>query len=469
MDITILLPKELWIEIPAPLRYPANLFRTSRSFRSLGQDPHTRSRYLRNRYGTRTALVNAVKLHLKLLQPPKVVSLLLQAGASLPRAVVQTIVHSSTSGRILPELLLVILTAGYEKYGNDLGLKYDDTYAFNNALLSLSAYYSSQQQLDSAIEEIKRLVTTYGFIPSQGDNLDFLASSKKQNFYDLFLPFETVGFNCTQYIAKINDQQMISLLERTNHAQETKDLQYLFDRGFKLSKRVGEFLSRDHSKFFTYLPLLRTIVPHSELLQRAKGSIASMIKKHSLLKISTNHYCTIYSSDFNSYIQSEFRDLSDGEINTLYTDTILQTDRSISACGSDEWRWLIRRFGKRYEVPGKIFRNMMTTWRNNWPSSDGRDTIDDDLPVCLEEGMVLRPEYCKFLVGRTANKNHGPVVKAFLRWVIDRADVMPREDKGTWIEQLKTAVKEIGKQHPGAFEPSPFHLIAIRENRKQGF
>ncbi|KAJ3033847.1 hypothetical protein HDV00_005696 [Rhizophlyctis rosea] len=251
---------DLWIEIPALLRSPINVFNTNRFFRSLGKDFHTRCRYLCNRHGTRPALLYAVQCHCRLLSPT-LITLLLQAGASLPRCVMQDVVKSSTTDtKYAADVVIAILLAGHQTYGNNLQLNRNDSDDFANAVQP-PRYEINPQSKETRIKLIRDLITTYGFIPTSQEGIQDLATSDNEEEYKAFLLFQSAGFNCTKFIAQINDKVMLQTLM---YRHNLKDIQRLLDRGFELTTVATTILKDSHR----FLPCIST----SALLSRNSPS-----------------------------------------------------------------------------------------------------------------------------------------------------------------------------------------------------
>ncbi|TPX35476.1 hypothetical protein SmJEL517_g02157 [Synchytrium microbalum] len=130
------LPREVWARTISYLDTPSTFARVSRQTKSICEDPHSKAGFLRFRYGTRMALVQAFLKHRKVLTH-EVAKMLLSTGALLPRYMIQMVVQETRF--VVPyskmKFVSLILKNGLKLYGYQLQAKDDDVDVFYRYLL----------------------------------------------------------------------------------------------------------------------------------------------------------------------------------------------------------------------------------------------------------------------------------------------------------------------------------------------
>ncbi|KAJ3039739.1 hypothetical protein HK097_002759 [Rhizophlyctis rosea] len=236
-----------------------NLMKTTRAFRTIANHPHCRARYLRYRFGSRAAIISALYICPNLLSvdqtvypdapAKKVLTLLLQAGAALPRAIIQNVVkYSKETPQTIPkypdDFVTALLSLGHETYGNNLELSSDDHRQFCHLVWNIrkgtleTESLTVTQRLQREEEDFKTLHTlihVHGYVPAIDSGIDgILASTSNQKLFALFLDLGKSGYPCQHIIHMTNHQTMFTKLWTCKSENPLTELQYLLDRGFTM-------------------------------------------------------------------------------------------------------------------------------------------------------------------------------------------------------------------------------------------
>ncbi|KAJ3047370.1 hypothetical protein HK097_011589 [Rhizophlyctis rosea] len=342
------------------------------------------------------------------------------------------------------ELVLALLTIGYEKYGEDLNLSGDDEGKFSSQVRSLQSGYISPTQLLESTTAIRTLITTHGYIPSNNnDQFRHLATSPNAEIYSIFLSLEETGFPCQQYIAQINDAALYERLISHNYAETSfNSFKYLLERGFKLTKQLCTNLFNRRENFLNYLSIYRQVLTHSDLLPHARTAF------------------------LETSIQTEFPEIANAEINLTYTQAIdksLHRDRAPSTTTS-EWQFFLSRFGSTHNITNRFFTFALAP--SNAGVSSGEGFALEDLQICLDGGLDLDPENVEWLVERIGFKNHYSSVKVFVSWVLKKSGKMEKKRVREWVDALEKGLNEIDERNknPAGWEVYRYH----RRDRSKG-
>ncbi|KAJ3049584.1 hypothetical protein HK097_009437 [Rhizophlyctis rosea] len=457
-DMTMLLPNEVWAEILSLLKSPEILFKTTHAFRKFGKDPHTRSHYLRSRFGTKAALVNALATFPNLLTvdqtlypkypPDKVITLLLDAGAAFPRSVVQKVFKTppSPSKRFSVDLVATLVKLGYEKYGSDLDIYGDDDGTFASAIDDLLLHhrtFGSHPDKSRHIKIVQDLIKIHGYIPTfKSQQCKDLATTKSEDLFSIFLSLQNSGFPCRKYIAEINNSVVTSRLllhDQYPVASFLTDAQYLFDRGFKVTKwACNRMMTALPERFLDNLPMFRHVYNHSELLPLARKAFSTHIKYDCRDRPRLSH-----SQNYVNQYQKEFPEITDTEIDEMFV-TAYQTlrDSTVMVHGRmmdpTAWEFLLTRFGCNHPLIQRLFSLAMET----------PEMSLEALRLCLEAGCTLEPRHVKWLVDRIKYRDHFPIVEAFVGSVAGRHKEMHVGERKEWVRVFEEGLEAIERGGP---------------------
>ncbi|KAJ3039476.1 hypothetical protein HDV00_012156 [Rhizophlyctis rosea] len=464
-DRTKALGDEIWSEIVAFLSYPQNLVRTNHHFRNLGKDPHTRSRFLRYRFGTRPSLLYATDSFPRLLQPVKVITFLLQKGAVLPRALVQRVVRTaSTSPKLHPEVVAALLNAGVLKYGGNLELHKNDNRDFERALLRLSGrrevIYS-----DESARTITQLVRTYNYYPTLRDEdhrfgIRHLIVSPNPKIYALFLMLQSaVGYDCRECTRRLNDDTLLPLIE----SRPLPELQYLFkDRALEVTPTLIDtlLLKIEHDlrgklgNWLRFLPLLRQHLNPTQ--------IAAKVRQNLHRDISRNVF---FLPDFFTTLQKEVPDVTQDDIDSAFRQALDKEYRVgppdfLRNMDKTRWTWMLTHFsptsGAIQHCFDAIFvihdvgtRFLGTVWAvdQNWRWDGHTDGIFKE---CVKKGVRLGARHVHWITRRAGSFGCEGPVEMFVEHVLGRVDGMEEGEKREWREAFVECLRDL-ESHWGKF------------------
>ncbi|KAJ3041616.1 hypothetical protein HDV00_008892 [Rhizophlyctis rosea] len=175
----------------------------------------------------------------------------------------------------------------------------------------------------------------------------------------------------------MNQDYLVDLLYGITTEDGLKDIQYILDRGFKITPTVATELAKRRDRFFTHLFILCLALPHSDLLHHARAALEYAVRFRT-------HYGShgyAYSEEFVTSVQREFPEITNTELREAFEWAICTSSQSDleqqGACmGVQAWRWIIKIFGKDHEITKLVFdaafSRMAVRWSrhlNSWEES----------------------------------------------------------------------------------------------------